>query len=137
MITQTYIDNLSYKVIGCAIEVHKYLGPGLLESVYEKCFLRELELNNINYISQAQLPLKYKGVLIESALRIDILVEDLLLIELKAVESILAVHEAQILTYLKLLKKPKGILLNFNCTNIFREGQKTFITDIYSTFSHH
>lgn len=137
MITQTYIDNLSYKVIGCAIEVHKYLGPGLLESVYEKCFLRELELNNINYISQAQLPLKYKSVLIESALRIDILVEDLLLIELKAVESILAVHEAQILTYLKLLKKPKGILLNFNCTNIFREGQKTFITDIYSTFSHH
>lgn len=108
MITQTYIDNLSYKVIGCAIEVHKYLGPGLLESVYEKCFLRELELNNINYISQAQLPLKYKGVLIESALRIDILVEDLLLIELKAVESILAVHEAQLLTYLKLQKSLKA-----------------------------
>jgi len=137
MITQTYIDNLSYKVIGCAIEVHKYLGPGLLESVYEKCFLRELELNNINYTSQESLPILYKGMLLESALRIDVLIEDILLIEIKAVEGILPVHEAQILTYLRLLKKPKGILINFNCTNIFREGQKTFITDIYSTYSHH
>lgn len=131
MITQKYIDQLSYAVIGCAIEVHKQLGPGLLESVYEKCLIHELSLQGLDFKTQMLLPLEYNGLVIEAALRIDILVEDLLLVELKSVESFLPVHEAQVLTYMKLMRKPKGILINFNCTNIFKEGQKTFVNEFY------
>jgi GxxExxY protein len=112
--------------------VHKYLGPGLLESVYEKSFMRELELRRFNCKAQLLLPIEYKGIVLEGALRTVVLVENLILVELKAVESLLPVHEAQLLTYMKLMKKPKGILVNFNCTNIFKEGQKTFVNEWYA-----
>ena len=131
MVTQRYIDQLTYKIIGCAIEVRKYLGPGLLESVYEKCLVNELRLQDLDCKTQIFLPLGYKDLIVESALRIDILVEDLIIVELKTVESILPVHGAQALTHMKLMKKPKGILINFNCTNIFKEGQKTFVNEYY------
>jgi GxxExxY protein len=131
-ITQKYLDELTYQIIGCAIEVHKQLGPGLIESVYAKCYNRELSLRNLNFQNQLWVPIEYKGMSLEADLRLDVLIQDLVLVELKAIEGILPVHEAQVLTYMKLLKKPKGVLINFNCTNIFKEGQKTFVNEYYA-----
>ncbi|MEO7923005.1 MAG: GxxExxY protein [Chitinophagaceae bacterium] len=131
-VTQKYLDELTYITIGCAIEVHRQLGPGLLESVYEKCFIRELSLKNINYEAQRIVPIHYKGTQLEAELRYDVLVEKLLITELKSVEGILPVHQAILLTYMKLLQKPKGVLINFNCTNIFKEGQKTLVNEYYA-----
>ena len=131
-VTQKYINEITYEVIGCAIEVHKHLGPGLLESVYEKCFRKELTLRSLEYQTQQWVPIEYKGLLLEAELRLDIIVKDLLLVELKAIESILPVHEAQVLTYMKLMQKPKGILINFNCVNIYKEGQKTFVNELFA-----
>ncbi len=130
-ITQKYLDELTFKIIGCAIEVHKELGPGLLESVFEKCFIRELALQNIAHKTQLWVPIEYKGLQLDADLRLDVLVEDLILVELKAIDGLLPVHQAQVLTYMKLLKKPKGVLINFNCTNIFKEGQKTLVNEYY------
>ncbi|HOY31725.1 MAG TPA: GxxExxY protein [Bacteroidales bacterium] len=130
--TKKEIDELTYIIIGCAIEVHKQLGPGLLESVYEKCFIQELLSQNLKVQSQISIPLHYKGVNIDCELRLDVLVDDAIVVELKAVDVLLPVFSAQILTYLKLLEKPKGILINFNCTNIFKEGQKTFVNEYYA-----
>lgn len=129
--TQKYLDELTYAIIGCAIEVHKYVGPGLLESVYEKCFVKELSINGIKYERQVWLPVEYKGLQLDAQLRLDVLVENCILIELKAADFILPVHCAQVLTYMKLMRKPKGILINFNCTNIVKEGQKTFVNEWY------
>ena len=131
-ITQKYLDELTYRIIGCAIEVHKQLGPGLLESVYEKCFIRELELKGLNYVSQRIVPVNYKGIQLDADLRFDVLVEDLIVTELKAMEGILPVHEAIVLTYMRMLEKPKGIIINFHCTNIFKEGQKTLVNEYYA-----
>ena len=130
--TQQYIDELTYKIIGCAIEVHKQLGPGLLESVYEQCFIRELSLQGLNHKTQIWIPVFYKGLRLETQLRLDVLVEDLIVVELKSVEYLLSVHDAKLLTYMKLMNRPKGILINFNCTNIFKEGQKTFVNQLYA-----
>ena len=131
-ITKKYLDELTYKIIGCAIEVHRQLGPGLLESIYEKCFLRELELRGIKYKCQVWLPLNYKGFEFETELRLDVLVEDLLCVELKAQDGFLPIHEAILLSYMHMLQKPKGILINFRCTNIFKEGQKTLVNNLFS-----
>jgi GxxExxY protein len=124
-ITKKYLNELTYQVIGCAIEVYKHLGPGLLESVYEKCFLRELNLREIANKSQIWVPLEYKGLLLDTELRLDVLVEDILCVELKAQEGLLPIHDAILLSYMQMLQKPKGILINFHCVNIFKEGQKT------------
>ena len=117
-ITQKYINDLAYKIVGCAIEVHKHLGPGLLESVYEKCFIQELKDSGFNTKSQVWVPIHYKETLLENDLKLDILVEDLIIIELKAVETMIPVFKAQLLSYLKLTGKPKGLLINFNTENI-------------------
>lgn len=130
--TQKYLDNLTYKIIGCAIEVHRELGAGLLESIYERCLIEEFETKGLSYVSQQSVPVLYKGKFLDAQLRIDILVEDLIILELKAVESIHPLHEAQLLTYMKLLQKPKGMIINFNCINIFREGQITKVNEYYS-----
>ena len=129
--TKKCLDELSYQVIGCAIEVHKILGPGLLESVYEKCFCRELGLRGIQFEWQSLIHLNYKGIEVETELRYDVLVEDALVVELKAMEGILPIHEAILLTYMRFLEKPKGILINFHCTNIFKEGQRTMVNELY------
>ena len=131
-ITKKYVDQVSYRVLGCAIEVHSRLRAGLLESVYQKCFIRELILQGLRWETQRQVPLNYKGFLLDADLRYDVLVEDILIVEIKAVEAIAPVHEAQVLTYMRLLEKPKGLIINFNCTNIFREGQRTLVNEIYS-----
>ena len=132
MITQKVINQLTKDIIGCAIDVHKEFGPGMLEKTYEKALLMLLAEKGLKVQYQLEVPVVFRGVVIDNAFKLDLLVEDLVIIELKAVEKILPVHEAQLLTYLKLMKKPKGILINFYSTNIFYEGQKTFITEEYS-----
>lgn len=129
--TKKYLNELTYKIIGAAIEVHKELGPGLLESVYHKCLKQELFLRNIKFTSEQIVPVNYKGVSIDAELRCDLVIENAIVVELKSVEAIVPVFEAQLLTYMKLLDKPKGIIINFNCTNIFKEGQKTFVNEIF------
>ena len=130
-ITKKYLDQLSYDVIGAAIEVNKILGPGLLESVYHKCMMKELSLRGIKFQSEKVVLVNYKGLKLNTELRCDMLVEGVLPVEFKSVEYILPVHKAQILTYMKLLEAPKGVLINFNVTNIFGEGQTTFVNDWY------
>ena len=131
-LTQKYLDDLTYRIIGCAIEVHKHLGPGLLESVYEKCLIYELQLNGLRCQSQQRVPIHYKGIDLEADLRYDVLVEDLIIVELKAAEGVLPIHEAITLSYMQMLEKPKGIIINFHCINIFREGQKTLVNNFYA-----
>jgi GxxExxY protein len=114
-------EELTEKIIGAAIEVHRVLGPGLLESVYEKALCHELTLRGLSFKHQITMPLIYKGVDLESGFRVDILVEDTVILELKSVERILPVHEAQLLTYMKLLKKPLGFIFNFNVP-VLRQG---------------
>jgi GxxExxY protein len=117
-ITQKYVNDLAYRTVGCAIEVHKYPEPGLIESVYEHCFLNELKAAGLEVKSQIPVNIKYKDDIINLALRLDVLVNDIIVVELKAVETILPLHKAQLLSYLKLAMKPKGLLINFNCENI-------------------
>ena len=129
--TKKELDELTYKIIGAAIEVHKALGPGLLESVYHKCLKQELTLRDLSFVSELLVPVHYKGIDVDTELRCDFLVENKVVVELKAVEAIAPVFEAQVLTYMKLLEKPKGILINFYCTNLFKEGQKTFVNEYF------
>jgi GxxExxY protein len=130
--TQKYLDGLTYQIIGAAIEVHKELGPGLLESIYEKCMEQVLKEKGLNITSQQRVPLNFHGLYLNCDLRFDLLVESLIIVEIKAVDCLLPIHEAQLLTYLKLIEKPKGVLLNFNCVNLFKEGQKTLVTKLYA-----
>ena len=121
ILTQKYINNLSYKIVGCAIEVHKYLGPGLLESVYESCLVDEIIEQGLPFERQVTVPINYKGKDLGSNLILDLLVNDLIIVELKAVEQMIPVFKAQLLSYLKLTGKPKGLLINFNCENITKQ----------------
>ena len=132
-ITQKYLDELTYKIIGCAIEVHKEMGPGMLEKVYEKCFLIELELQGLSYKRQKRIVSDYKGHEIDTHLRYDVLVEDLILTELKSKETVPKVDYTILKTYMRMLGVPKGILINFNCNHIFSEGQKTIVNELYSS----
>ena len=118
MITQKYINNLAYEIVGAAIEVHRELGPGLLESIYEKCLKAELIYRGFKVETQVQIPIIYKNLSLDCDLRLDLIVNDLIIVELKAVENMMPLFQAQLLTYLKLLNKPKGLLINFNCENI-------------------
>ena len=122
------LDELSYKVIGCAIEVHRTLGPGLLESAYEKALMHELKLNNILVKSQVEVSMNYKGVDIGEGLRIDLLIDNQLIVELKSVEEFKTVHYKQLLTYLKLMDKQVGLLINFNVSNL-TDGVKRIVND--------
>jgi len=130
-LTKTYLRDLVYHVNGAAIEVHKNLGPGLLESIYHKCLEKELSIKDFNYKTELIIPISYKGLEIDANLRCDLFVENCLLVELKSVEKILPIHEAQLLTYMKLLKIPMGLMINFNVTNIYKEGQKTYVNELY------
>ena len=118
MVTQKYVNQISYRIVGCAIEVHKNLGPGLLESVYETCLIDELKSANLNVSRQKKVPIYYKTKDLGSNLILDLLVENLVIVELKAVEIMIPIYTAQLLTYLKLTGKPKGLLINFNTENI-------------------
>jgi GxxExxY protein len=134
-LTKSQIKDLTYQVNGAAIEVHKVLGPGLLESVYHKCLVHELNLRRINFKSEMVVPVNYKGFGISAELRCDLYVENTIVVELKSVEKIIPIHEAQLLSYMNLLNSPFGIIINFNCTNIFNEGQKTYVNQLYRALS--
>jgi GxxExxY protein len=108
------LNGITQQIIGAAIAVHKEFGPGLLESVYEVCLMQEMEENGLKVASQVELPLWYKGKLTDKKFRIDLLVEDEIVVELKAVDSLLPIHEAQLLTYMRLTNKHLGLLINFN-----------------------
>ena len=119
-------DPLTERVIGCAIEVHRTLGPGLLESTYEQCLAHELALNSIPFRLQVPMPVEYKGVFLECGYRIDILVDGQVVLELKSVERLAGIHEAQLLTYMRLAKLERGLLINFNVGRLV-DGIKRFI----------
>jgi GxxExxY protein len=117
---------LSKKVIGCAIEVHKTLGPGLLESAYQQCLCHELSLNKIVFQLEKPLPVKYKGCLLDCGYRMDIVIENELLVEIKSVDQLTKLHEAQILSYMKLANFKQGLLINFNA-RLLKDGLKSFV----------
>ncbi|MBA4121418.1 MAG: GxxExxY protein [Acidobacteria bacterium] len=123
------INQITEKIIGCAISVHRGLGPGLLESAYEECLCFELTQNKFEFDSQVPLPVIYKGVKLDCGYRIDVVVENLVIVELKAVERILPVHEAQLLSYLKLYDKKIGLLINFHVP-ILKSGLKRIVNNL-------
>jgi GxxExxY protein len=131
MISQKQINEIAYKIVGCAIEVHKQLGPGLLESVYETCLIEELKNSGLIVQSQLYVPVKYKGKDLGGILKLDLLVNDLIIIELKAVDTMIPLFKAQLLSYLKLTDKPKGLLINFHCENIV-EQMVPLVTEEFS-----
>jgi GxxExxY protein len=131
MVTQRYLNDLTYEVVGAAIEVHKTVGRGLLENVYHQCLKEELLHRKINFFTEMTVPLIYKDKVLDIDFRCDLFVEKCLVVELKSVLEMSAVFEAQLLTYMKLLKAPKGILINFNCKNTFNEGQRTYVNEFF------
>jgi len=132
MLTRQHVNDLAYEIVGCAIEVHKEIGPGVLESIYELCMIEELRRQSLKVVGQVPIKVHYKGKPLDAEYRIDLLVEDLIIVELKAVEEFIPVHRAQLLTYLKLLQKPKGLLINFNCANIVKEGLVPLVTPSFA-----
>jgi len=131
MITQSYLTDLTYKINGACIEVHKVLGPGLLESIYHQCLKEELSIRNIEFKSEFKVPVVYKEKLVDCVFFCDFLVEDLIVIELKSVVQLAEIHRAQLINYINLLKMPKGILINFNVKNLYYDGQETFVNKYY------
>jgi GxxExxY protein len=121
-------DMLTQRVIGAAIEVHRKLGPGLLESIYQECLVHELKLRGIDHAQQVWLPIAYKDHAIPQGLRLDLLIERQLIVELKAAESILKIHEVQLLSYLRLSGLQRGLLLNFNVV-VLKNGIKRIMNN--------
>jgi len=119
-------DELSNKVLGCAIEVHRQLGPGLLESTYEQCLAYELNQAKIPFKLQVELPVECKQIKLDCGYRIDLLADDRLIVELKSVDQLLRIHEAQVLTYMKLASVRVGLLINFN-VELLRKGVRRFV----------
>lgn len=125
---QQFLDRITEKIIGCAIEVHKGLGPGLLESAYEECLCYELERSGLKFERQVPLPVIYKGVKLDCSYRMDVVVENSVVIEIKAVENLIPVHDAQLLSYLKLYNKKVGLLMNFHVP-ILKKGLKRIVNN--------
>lgn len=119
-------SDLTSRIILAAIEVHRHLGPGLLESAYEYCLCRELDLLGISYVRQMALPVVYKGAELDCGYRVDLLVADLVIVELKCADKILPIHEAQLMTYLRMADKKVGLILNFNCA-LMKYGIKRMV----------
>ena len=136
MLTQKLLNDLAYAIVGCAIEVHKQIGPGLLESVYQYCLQEELTLNRIECKSQIYVPVLYKGKNLGGQLKLDLLVENLIIVELKAVETMIPLYSAQLLSYMKLTGNPKGLLINFNCENITKQ-LVPLVTDEFAKLPKH
>lgn len=128
--TKKEVTQLSYEITGLAIKVHKALGSGLLESVYEKCLYYELQDNGYDVCRQVNVPIIYNDIIIDTELRLDLLVNDTVIVELKATETIHPIYEAQLLTYMKLLEKPQGLLINFFTDNISK-SMKPFVNEFF------
>jgi GxxExxY protein len=131
MVSQKYINDIAYKIVGCAIEVHKNIGPGLLESIYESCLIDELTGHGFKINSQLFVPISYKGKNLGGTLKLDLLVENLIIVEIKAVDFMIPLFKAQLLSYLRLTRKPKGLLINFHCENIV-EQMVPLVTEEFS-----
>jgi GxxExxY protein len=129
--TKKEVTQLSYEIIGFAIKVHKELGPGLLESIYEECLKYELESNGYDVKQQLTVKINYYDLETKTDLKIDLLVNDCVVVELKVVENLLPIHEAQLLSYMKLLRRPQGLLINFKTTNITK-STKPFVNDYFA-----
>lgn len=129
--TKKDLKDITYQLNGAAIDVHKELGPGLLESVYHKCMEYELWLRGIDFKSELVVPVNYKAMELNTQLRCDLFIEDSIVVELKTVETLLPVHDAQVMSYMKLLDAPKGIIYNFKTQNLYKHGQKTFVNRIF------
>ena len=131
--TKKEVTQLSYEIIGCAIRVHKTLGPGLLESIYEKCLAYELVINGFDVKQQINVPIQYEEMVFDADLRFDLLVNDTIIVELKAQEEMHPVYEAQLLSYMKILKKPQGLLINFFTENITK-SMKPLVNEYFRNF---
>jgi GxxExxY protein len=129
--TKAALDQLTYEIIGAAIHVHKTLGPGLLESIYHQCLKIELEDRGIEFKTEHAVCVLFNERKLETTLGCDLFIEDKIVVELKAVNQLQPLYEAQLLTYMKLLHAPKGILINFNCVNLFNQGQKTNVNELF------
>lgn len=130
-LTKKYVNDLTYKIIGACIEVHKIAGPGLYEYAYHKCLEREFEVLGIKYESELEIPLIYKDVKIDCTVKCDFLIENAIVLEIKSVAEMNKIHKAQVINYMNLLKIPKSILINFNVYNLYNEGTETFVSKIF------
>ena len=135
-VTKSYLKDLTYKINGACIEVHKIMGPGLLERVYHKCLEQEFKLQGINFRSQFHIPVIYKGITVDNDYRCDFLIEDLIVLEIKSVSEFNPIHRAKVIHYINLLQKPKGILVNFNVEKIYPDGQETFVNKYFEHLPH-
>ena len=118
--------DITFEIIGCAIEIHRQLGPGLLESAYERCFTHELTNKGFSFKAQTEIPLAYKDITLDCGYRLDLFIEDLVIVEIKAIENITKLHHAQLLTYMKLTPAPLGLLINFNAVPL-KSGIQRFV----------
>ncbi len=123
------LNALTEQIIGAAIEVHRELGPGLLESAYEQCLCHELSLRKVGFRRQVKLPVRYKGILLDCGYKIDVVVNRLVVVELKTVDKLMPIHEAQLLTYLKLYRRSVGLLINFNVP-LLKDGLKRMVSNL-------
>ena len=121
-------NDITEKIIGCAIEVHRALGPGLLESAYEQCLCHELSLSKLSFQRQIELPVVYKSINLACGYRMDLVVEVLVIVELKAIEQVLKIHEAQLISYLRLYKKTVGLLINFHVA-VLKNGVRRIVNN--------
>ncbi len=131
-ITQKYINDLAYRAVGCAIKLHKELGPGLLESIYEECFIIECQLEGLHVERQKDLFIEYKGTKLLKKYILDTLIEDLVIVELKAVSTLVPINQAQLMSQMNIAQKPKGLLINFNCTNLVKEGLIPIVNHLFN-----
>lgn len=131
MITKSFLNSLEYEVMGACIEVHKHIGPGLLETVYHQCLVREFEYRKIRFASEPPVLVEYKGLELDTCLRADFLIDNIFVLEIKAVDELQPIHTAQILTYMKLLQSPKGLLVNFNTANLYHQGRKAYVNEYF------
>ena len=131
MITQSYLTDLTYKINGACIEVHKILGPGLLEKVYHEALKEEFSLRGINFKSEHKVEIFYKDKKLNCDYKCDFLIENIIVLEIKSVKSFDEIHRAKLLNYMGILKVPKGVLINFNVNNIYHEGQETLVNEHY------
>ena len=129
--TKKQVTQLSFEIVGFAIKVHKKLGPGLLESIYEECLKYELEQNGYDVKQQLTVKIDYYDLESETKLRVDLLVNDCVVVELKAINEVLPIHSAILMSYMKLLERPQGLLINFNTTNITKSA-KPFVNEYFN-----
>jgi len=133
-LTKQYIRDLNYKIVAAAIEVHKHIGPGLLESIYEECLYEELILQGLNPHRQVPVPVFYKGKQVKDDLKIDLLVNNTIIVELKSVNEMHPIFTAQLISYLKLADKPKGLLINFNVTKL-TDGIIPIVNELFANLT--